>query len=270
METRRTVLCDVNATVSLRPPEHLPRFGFVFDAFVEHVADLLPELSTTFRQTTERRFGRLCDATASAPDSAAFATLFPELDPLQQVRLDYVLGLLGIRGDPVAEEIQVTRMAATRARLHPMYYQMLTLCDLIGRTKAIPFIEAYIDRWMAEQTKTDDTLEDPSRFWDALEGPVHETAEVAVRLHRGKFAFRVNRCLWADAMRPLEDPELAHAFTCYGDFPQIAAINPNFVLTRTVTLMQGGPYCDTCIHDRRHVESIEHPSREFFESLDGA
>jgi len=178
-----------------------------------------------------------------------------------------VLSLLSIRSNTAADEIEVTRIAAARARLFPMYYQMLALCDLIDRAEAIPFIEAYIEKWMAEQTKTDDSIEDPSRFWDALERPIHETGEIAARLHRGKIAFRIERCLWADVMQPLDDSELSHAFTCYSDSPQIGAINPNFVLTRTMTLMQGDPYCDICIHDRRHVESIEHPSHEFFDSL---
>ena len=264
-EICRTTLCDANATVLYRLSEHLPRLRFIFDAFVGHVAERVPELASPLRDMAKCRFRNLVEDTEVRLNLAGFEPLLPPLDDFQRPRLEYVLDLLGIRGD--ADEVEITRMAATRARLFPMYYQMLALCDLMGRTEAIPFIEAYGDRWMAEQTKTDDALEDPGRFWDALKGPVRETGEIAARLHRGKIAFRVERCLWADAMRPLEDPELSHAFTCYGDFPQIAAINSNFVLTRTMTLMQGAPYCDTCIHDRRHVESIEHPTRKFFDSL---
>ena len=148
-----------------------------------------------------------------------------------------------------------------------MYYQMLAFCELIGRKAGIRFIEAYTDRWMAEQTTTDESLEDPGRFWDSLDGPDHETEEIAVRLGRGKIAFRVEQCLWAKAMRPFEDPELAHAFTCYGDFPQIAAINPNFVLTRTMTLMQGeGVRVDL---SKRTVEEMSfwHRSADFDELI---
>lgn len=266
-ETRRTALCDVESTVAFRPSEHLPRFHSIFDAFIEHVADELPELAIPLRDMAECRFRCLAENSDVQRSLTGFEPPLSPLDDLQRSRLEYVLSVLDPRGDASAKEIQVTRISATRARLFPMYYQMLSLCDLMGRAEAIPFVEAYIDRWMAEQTETDDALEDPGRFWDALEGSVHETAEIAARLHRGKIAFRVDRCLWAEAMRPLADPELSHAFTCYGDFPQVTAINPNFVLTRTMTLMQGAPYCDTCIHDRRHVESIEHPSREFFDSL---
>jgi hypothetical protein len=266
-EIRRTTLCDANAAVPFRPNEHLRHLGRIFDAFLEHVATRLPELTDPLRDMVGCRFRSMGKDTDRARGLAGFEPLLPPLDDLQRSRLEYVLDLLHVHGDAVADEIDVTRIDLTRARLLPMYYQMLSLCDLIGRTEAIPFVEAYVDRWMAEQTRTDNALEDPGRFWDALEAPVHETGEIGARLHRGKIAFRVDRCLWADVMQPLGDAELSHAFTCYGDFPQIAAINPNFVLTRTMTLMQGAPYCDTCIHDRRHVSSIEHPSREFFESL---
>ena len=60
----------------------------------------------------------------------------------------------------------------------------------------------------------------------------------------------------AEVMQPLDDPVLSHSFTRYGNVPQAEAINPNFVLTRAMPLMQGSPHCGTCTHDRRHVRSL--------------
>ncbi len=268
-EIRRTNLCDVDSTAPFSLAKQLPRLRFIFDAFLAHVAETLPDLVDPLRDIATCKFRNLSGNRDDQELLAAFEDLLPALDELQRARLAYVIDLLDIRQYTASDEIETTRINTTRARLYPMYYQMLAFCELIGRREAIQFIEAYTDRWMAEQTTTDESLEDPGRFWDSLDGPNHETEEIAARLGRGKIAFRVEQCLWAKAMRPLEDPELAHAFTCYGDFPQIAAINPNFVLTRTMTLIQGAPYCDTCIHDRRHVDSVNHPSREFFDSLAG-
>ena len=123
---------------------------------------------------------------------------------------------------------------------------------------------------MAQNVPVDESLEDLDCFWDDLEGEQHDVTQVAARLHRGRIAFRVERCLWADVLASLDDPEIAHASACYGDFSQITARNPNLVLTRTTTLVEGGPYCDTCIHDKRHVGSIEHPNRAFFDALSDA
>ncbi|MBN1859012.1 L-2-amino-thiazoline-4-carboxylic acid hydrolase [Candidatus Bipolaricaulota bacterium] len=266
-EIRHTAMCDGTATVMFRPSQYIPRLQTLFNAFTQHVAVHAPYAVAPFRRRLEERFRDLLCGINTPSAASSLRNLFPESSDLETARLDYVGRLLGwVDGNPY-DEHSVTRFAATQARLYPAYYQMRTLREVIGRVEAMPLLRTFIDAWMAATTTTDESLQDPSRFWDALEGEHHETSEVAVRLHRGRIAFRVNRCLWADAMRPLDDPEIAHAGTCYGDFPQIAAINPNFVLTRTMTLMQGDPYCDTCIHDRRHVDSIEHPSRALFDSL---
>ena len=265
-EIRRTTACDANATVSLQPDKYVSQLQSYFEAFAVHVAERFPKLATPFRRASAERFRMLTTHGESGEDRAAIRSEDSKKDGLQQSRLAYILKLLGV-ADVGTEEVRVTRFAATQARLYPMYYQVLTLSDLMGRRETIDFVESYIDRWMSEHTQADEALEDPGRFWDNLEGPTHETAEIATRIHRGKIAFRVNDCLWANVMRPLGDPELAHTFTCYGDFSQILTINPNFVLTRTVTVMQGGPYCDTCIHDKRFVDAIEHPSREFYDGL---
>jgi len=265
-EIRRTALCDPTLTVMLHPAGHLPHFHAVFDGFLDYVERTHPEVSAALREAAGARFAEIVAAGGLDAPSDAYQALLPSLDRLQRDRLSYTLHLLEVRGDHT-QDVEVTRIAAARARLYPMYEQMRCFRDLLGHEQAIVSIERYMEEWMAERTKTDLSLEDLGRFWDRLEGPIHETAEVAVRVHRGKIAARVEGCLWADVMRPLGDPELAHSFTCYGDFPQIRAINPNFVLTRTMTLMQGAPFCDSCSHDLRHVEAVEHPDRAFFESI---
>ena len=266
-ETRCTVMCDASETARFRPSTYIPQLHALFGAFTDYVQEQAPEVVEPFRQQVLSRFQEQTEGTEKTQEVPLLHRLFPDADELERARLRYVCRLLDIRdGDPQTVHT-TTRFAGTQARLLPAYQQMRALCDLIGPDDGIFHVRGFIDRWMKQHTQTDDTLEDPSRFWDALDGEHHETSEVAIRLHRGRIAFRVNRCLWADVMRPLNDPQLAHACTCYGDFPQIYAINPNFVLTRTMTIMQGAPYCDTCIHDRRHVESIEHPDRPLFDSL---
>ena len=251
-EVRRTALCDPMLKVTHPMAEYLPHLEAVFEGFLEYVDRTHPELSSRWREAVAARFAQIvADEGLAAPSEGALA-LLPPLGPLQQDRLSYSLQLLEIRDDdPV--DAEVSRIAVTRGRLYPMYQQVRIFCDLLGRERALPSVERYIDEWMAGRTKADPSQQDLQRFWDRLEGPIHETAEVAVRIHRGKIAARVEKCLWADVMRPLEDPEVVHAFTCYGDFSQLRAINPSFVLTRTMTLMQGAPFCDSCLHQRRRL-----------------
>ena len=275
VEIRHAEMCDPTADVQFRPSQYIPQLQSLFGAFTVYVERQLPHALEAFRHEATSRFRDLAEHGEQPRDSSSPRDLLPDPGPdpdaggdLERARLDYVCRLLGVRAEDLQTVRSVTRFAVTQARLYPAFYQMQALCDVVGRDKAMPLLHRFIDTWMAENTRTDTSLQDPSRFWDALDAEHHETTETAVRLDRGRIAFRVNRCLWAEVMRPLNDPELAHVGTCYGDFPQVAAIHPSFVLTRTMTLMQGAPYCDTCIHDRRHVDSIEHPDRSLFDSLD--
>ncbi len=54
---------------------------------------------------------------------------------------------------------------------------------------------------------------------------------------------------------------------CYSDFQGAQNLNPNFVLTRTKTLMMGDDYCDFYYHDTRKDKDLSHPRESEFEEL---
>ena len=60
---------------------------------------------------------------------------------------------------------------------------------------------------------------------------------------------------------------LCYAMLCYSDFQGAKNLNPNFILTRTKTIMMGDEYCDFCYHDTQKVKEITHPSEKEFQEL---
>ena len=68
-------------------------------------------------------------------------------------------------------------------------------------------------------------------------------------------------------MKELNDPELSYAVACHYDIEAAKNMNPKFVLTRKKTLMEGDDCCDFCYHDARVVETIIHPSEQFWNDL---
>ncbi|MFX1302296.1 MAG: L-2-amino-thiazoline-4-carboxylic acid hydrolase [Promethearchaeota archaeon] len=54
---------------------------------------------------------------------------------------------------------------------------------------------------------------------------------------------------------------------CYSDFQGAQNLNPNFVLTRTKTLMMGDDYCDFYYRDTRKDKDLSHPRESEFEEL---
>jgi hypothetical protein len=132
----------------------------------------------------------------------------------------------------------------------------------------IEFLKVYIDTAIYDQTEPDLELQDLDHFWNREpEDSPYPGNGVQFRFSKGKQGSKVTRCMGHELLAPFGDPELANLTACYGDKAQIEAQNPNFVFTRSTTLALGGPYCDTCLHDKRHVAEIEHPGPEFSENL---
>jgi predicted ArsR family transcriptional regulator len=78
------------------------------------------------------------------------------------------------------------------------------------------------------------------RFWtqdNALEIEVLQRNEEA-------FDFNVTRCRYAELYRALGIADLGAVLSCNRDWALIAGFNPEVMLERTQTLMQGAPYCD--------------------------
>jgi hypothetical protein len=57
-------------------------------------------------------------------------------------------------------------------------------------------------------------------------------------------SFDVTRCRYAEMYHRLGIPELGRVLSCDRDFTASEGFNPNLKLTRTQTIMDGGPHCD--------------------------
>jgi len=67
--------------------------------------------------------------------------------------------------------------------------------------------------------------------------------EVLEQTHK-KFSFNVYRCRYAEMYAHLGIPELGKVLSCDRDFAFIKGYNPNIMLTRTQTIMEGADICD--------------------------
>jgi len=157
-----------------------------------------------------------------------------------------------------------------RSSLFFSYSLIESLLKIMSKEEAINYYKDYIDTI----TKSS---RDPSQYLENLEAMRPSGEEFQNRfqshdfinfsIHSGKIGTKTTKCKWHEVMKELKNPELSYAVCCHYDFEATLNMNPNFVLTRNQTLMEGAPYCDFCYHDLRLVDSIEHPPKEFWEQL---
>ena len=191
---------------------------------------------------------------------------FPGLRPHQSAMLRYACYLMGLDPHNLDERIELDNAHFTKSGLLPRFHLYKALIQAAKREHSIALLKGFIDTWYAQQATPQPENSELSPYWEQLEEPSDVTNGVAARLGQGKYVFRVDGCILHDVMQSMGDPEVADLVCCYGDRANFEALNPNFVFTRVHTLMTG-PYCDTCMHDRRYVEVIEHPDQAFFRNL---
>ncbi len=63
-------------------------------------------------------------------------------------------------------------------------------------------------------------------------------------LDEARYDYDVTRCRYAEMYRALGIPELGTLLSCNRDAALIEGFNPDILLTRTGTLMEGAPRCD--------------------------
>lgn len=166
------------------------------------------------------------------------------------------------------QTITLLHIDADKGYYYPRYYLAKLLTQLLERNEAIQLFKDYVDQRVKNYIERphQETMTEVFEL-DVKNGKNSESSVyVSALLNEGLYAGRVDRCMGHEALKELNDPELAELVTCYGDFAMIKKTNKHFVLTRTCTL-HTGPYCDNLYHDTRLVKETKHLSREFYTNL---
>ncbi|NPE08971.1 MAG: hypothetical protein GNW80_11875 [Asgard group archaeon] len=196
---------------------------------------------------------------------------------LAKYNLIYFLQILQLskNDDWIKEEVKVLQKNYLRSFLIPKYYNLQTLTETISRIEAIQLykinVTKFINDNLSPNRKTFDSMVEFKEYFE------RDKKEITIgwigilsEVENGKFYFRKDNCLWAEALTDLPDNELKYMVCCYGDFQAAATrgSNSNFILTMEQTIVEGDPYCDCIYHDTNIDWDSTHPPKEFWDDLD--
>lgn len=246
------------------------------DRFLKYLQNNRKDILEKFIINLEKKYLSKAYMKYNLTDLEIFAEIFEKLEIIKDYPnlLDSIINLalstLNFTSNFTWEssELNITIIAANRARAYPVIYFSELLTEMMDREEAIKFLQNYFVYNVNEYrnvTKHESLL---SVFESDYErGRRNEdTKAVFNLLNDGLYASRVNGCILAEALEEYPDSEMKYTVCCSADHAIVKKTNENFVLTRTTTLMNG-PYCDFCCHDTRFTDKIEHPSKEFYEKL---
>jgi len=171
--------------------------------------------------------------------------------------------------DSIDEEIDIDAYDLIRTFTQFEYFFMNSLLKVMSREEAIEYVKNMANE-IAQSRR------DPDRYVNSFKELIDRFTTNLERwgaqeivydiVNEGKMLYKVKKCRWAEVLKDF-DLELCYAMNCYSDFENAKNQNPNFILTRTKTILMGDDYCDFCYHDSRKDRDITHPSEMEFKKL---
>ncbi len=200
-------------------------------------------------------------------------TVLKDYPKLREKAAGYLLALLKppiFKRPPQSFKVSVYVNDRLKSVLFFMYHMALSLTKIMSREEAIDYFQAFVDKGTISER-------DPDQFIENL-GMIREQGEkfqtifqshnfINFKISEGVLGTKTIKCKWHEVMKELNDPDFSYAVACHYDIEAARNMNPKFVLTRKKTLMQGDDCCDFCYHDTRIVDSIIHPSEQFWKDL---
>jgi len=286
VETHKAYNPDKRIKVSLQ--ETIGRCFKWTDHMLRFLDDIKPDTASKYTLALNRR---LLDAVRG------FRVVSPSFDTdemlqglsrlgnhpdLQDLIIRFICKHLDLPTDhkPGPEEIEVSSLNDARAGRRLSYHRVKSLVDLFGREEGIPLYKEIVGRILVAERVESERNKKERLEKGEKEISSAENVERAVKawtdygladftvavIDDHKVLYRFDRCLTHEALRDLNDPDIAYLASCYvGDADEFNAGKKRY-LRRTQTLHHGD-FCDELYWDVDFHTDPEQPSLEFTRML---
>jgi hypothetical protein len=127
---------------------------------------------------------------------------------------------------------------------------MTNLMNLIGKDKFLEMLKQSSDLIQTNGANYKTELKERTfKMWSdnskaGMKGMNRVLSYEIIKDDSESLEFKCTECLWAKTFREAKASEIGYAGVCYQDYAMTKAFNPNLILTREKTLMQGDDCCN--------------------------
>jgi len=257
-----------DAEIEVKIIEHITTRLKRVNSFLKMVKKTHPEAINGIIDTLEEKFSHTPVIPQLYDNEFSVLSVYPNL---QDKIVNTIWNYMNLPSN-ILDETQQTSINVKdylRSYLLILYTLAKSLETIMSHDDAIDYFQAYIDQNTRKER-------DPTKYLKELADiPTEEFQRmyqshnfVEFKIHSGKQGTKITKCKWYEVMKDLNEPDISYAVCCYYDFEATKNMNPNFVLTRKKTIMQGDDYCDFCDHDIRIEHAVEHPPEVFWKTLE--
>jgi len=246
------------------------------DKFISYLKSKNPESVSALTKAYESKLDDEMKNEENTTDSALYNSLIAgctnesAYENVYKKTCGLLVNLLDFKSDMMNKEVGIELEKFHKARLIPAYLRLCALCETLDRNNAIEIMKNYIDENIKSLPSRPDEPDDLMKFMDMQHSfnlQCQDMCWTNCIISEHKYVNKVSKCKVHELLKHYGDKELMEVVACYLDFAMITKTNENFKMTRIQTLIGGGSCCDTCYHDTRYLDSIEHPSNGFFDNL---
>ncbi|MHA2153522.1 MAG: hypothetical protein ACXAAQ_16245, partial [Candidatus Thorarchaeota archaeon] len=218
--------------VEINPDEMLPEFVMNrLDYLIGLISEKSPDNTDQFVDTLEGKYRELLKSDYLSKYDIDLRKITVDKDNLSYLQslvdaaLNYYIQVLDLpNGSMWDETVKVVNRNYHQAFLHPRYYNLLSLIEILGREEAIGLWKRFFTQFIIDNRKPrEKPFVDLETF---LEGKITAIDEenpsdwqvVCGMIADGKYAYRNDNCLWVDSLDDLPDSEIKYYVCCYGDY----------------------------------------------------
>ena len=246
--------------------------GMIKEAYPEEVVNFVKKLGEKYQNLAKT--DNLGDGFKKISTGLSEKDHLKEYPELARQLVNYLVFILHLpeETDWAEDKVSVPCKRNLHLHLHPRYYNVQTLTEVIDRPDALTLYKRYVTQYLKmvrdPERETYASMED---LFEERKQPREEHSDwemVFGMIGKGKYAYRNDNCLWVDALADLDDLELKYMVCCYGDYEGAKNYHDDAILTMEHTIAQGDPYCSRVVHDTRVDYDLRHPPKEFWDNIE--
>ncbi len=245
------------------------------NAFEEFLAFIKKNRSDSFNDfiiNLEKQYGNIdkYDVNLDLPNSLKMLHANPELMDNSINALLSLINYPKYQLAPINKKQRINIFDSLSSFPSFVLYWITSLKNILSKDETLELYRTFIDEITQKGKNISMTISDLDAYIEVTKSFFKRTKThkgLIGKCSKGKIIIKITKCMFADLMERVNDAEFGYLVYCHQDFIAAKNFNPNFILTRKKTLMQGANYCDFCYHDSRYDKKIEHPPEEFWENL---
>ena len=264
-------LVEINSLKELQ--NRFKRMNYFLGFFKEQIPDIFPQYVDNLTASYQNLL-----------DDKRIKTNPPDLDilvsenshmkehlELARLVLNYILQVLQLPSEKPLGKTKAINRAYYQSWSHHNYNNLVVLTETIGRAEAIALYKRFVTNYIVENRNPNrETYENVEALFAKRTAPqtaLSDWVMVHTMLEDGKYAYRMDNCIFIQAQEDLPDSELKYYISCYGDYEKAKNFHDSFIMTMEHTIAKGDPYCSRLFHDTRVDWDLRHPPKSFWDSM---